>query len=456
MKKVHFIAMGGAAMHNLALALNEKEGYRITGSDDEFFDPSKSRLAAAHLLPEEEGWHAERITEDLDAVIVGMHAREDNPELVRAKELGIKIYSFPEYLYEQTKDKTRVVIGGSHGKTTTTAMILFVLKELGIKADYMVGAQIEGFQNMVGLSHEAKIAVFEGDEYLTSPLDLRSKFLLYHPHIALLTGIAWDHINVFPTFDSYVETFRKFVQSIEPNGRFIWYAQDENLRLLADGVRSDVQSMPYDTPKFEIANGKTTIEVNGLRTTLGVFGEHNLQNIMGAYNVCRSLGITDEDFFRSIARFTGAANRLQKITETSSSVSFKDFAHSPSKLKATVKAVRQQYPDKRLVACMELHTFSSLTKAFLPQYKGAMDGADKAYVYYNPEVVKHKRLEDICPEDVKAGFGGRVEVFCDSKLLQQELRGLHIEENTALLLMTSGNFDGIDLISFAKELLETH
>lgn len=311
MKKVHFIAMGGAAMHNLALALNEKEGYRITGSDDEFFDPSKSRLAAAHLLPEEEGWHAERITEDLDAVIVGMHAREDNPELVRAKELGIKIYSFPEYLYEQTKDKTRVVIGGSHGKTTTTAMILFVLKELGIKADYMVGAQIEGFQNMVGLSHEAKIAVFEGDEYLTSPLDLRSKFLLYHPHIALLTGIAWDHINVFPTFDSYVETFRKFVQSIEPNGRFIWYAQDENLRLLADGVRSDVQSIPYDTPKFEIANGKTTIEVNGLRTTLGVFGEHNLQNIMGAYNVCRSLGITDEDFFRSIARFTGAANRLE-------------------------------------------------------------------------------------------------------------------------------------------------
>ena len=454
MKNVHFIAMGGAAMHNLALALNEKEGYRITGSDDEFFDPSKSRLAAAHLLPEEDGWHAERITQDLDAVIVGMHAREDNPELLRAKELGIKIYSFPEYLYEQTKDKTRVVIGGSHGKTTTTAMILFVLKELGIKADYMVGAQIEGFQNMVGLSHEAKIAVFEGDEYLTSPLDLRSKFLLYHPHIALLTGIAWDHINVFPTFDSYVETFRKFVQSIERDGRYIWYAQDENLRKIAEGVRQDVQSIPYDTPSFRVENGRTTIEINGTLTPLEVFGEHNLQNIMGAYNVCRSLGIEEGDFFRCITKFKGAANRLQKIGETGESVAFKDFAHSPSKLKATVRAVRQQYPDKRLVACMELHTFSSLTKAFLPQYKGAMEGADKAYVYFNPEVVKHKQLETFSAEDVRAGFGGGVEVFCDSKSLQEELRGLGIHENTALLLMTSGNFDGIDLITFAQELLQ--
>ena len=453
MKKVHFIAIGGAAMHNLALALNDKDGYRITGSDDDFFDPSKSRLEAAGLLPKEKGWNPDRITPDLDAVILGMHAREDNPELLKAKELGIKVYSFPEYLYEQTKNKTRIVIGGSHGKTTTTSMILFVLKQLGIKADYMVGAQIEGFKNMVSLSDDAKLAVFEGDEYLTSPIDLRSKFLLYHPHIALLTGIAWDHVNVFPTFELYVDTFRKFVSLIEKNGSFIYFNQDENLRKLAEETRNDVKCLPYDTPQYSVLDGTTEITVNSTTTELEIFGEHNLQNIMGAYNVCRELGISDDDFFKSISKFKGAANRLQLIAKKDKSVAYKDFAHSPSKLKATVKAVRMQYPDKKLIACMELHTFSSLTKSFLPQYKGAMEQADIAFVYFNPQVIKNKRLDNFTEEDVKNAFGENVTVFSDSKKMQDTMQNMRYD-NTALLLMTSGGFDGINLTEFAKELLD--
>ncbi len=453
MKKVHFIAIGGAAMHNLALALNEKSGYIITGSDDEIFEPSKSRLAAAGLLPKQWGWFPEKVTEDLDAVIVGMHARDDNPELIKAKELGIKIYSFPEYLYEQTSDKTRVVIGGSHGKTTTTAMILHVLRNLGIKADYMVGANIEGFKNMVSLSDDAKVAVFEGDEYLTSPLDLRSKFLLYHPHVALLTGIAWDHVNVFPTFEKYVDTFRKFVGLIEPNGKYVYYEGDENLCRLSKDTRADVETIAYGTPKHTIHNGKTIVEADGLQTQIEVFGEHNLQNIMGARAVCLQLGVKPADFWREIAKFKGAANRLQKIAETETNVAYKDFAHSPSKLKATINAVKEQWGERRLIAVMELHTFSSLTKSFLPQYKDTMAKADEAYVYYNPKVVEEKRLELFSPKDVENGFGGGVKVYENSSELVAELRK-KTYQNSALLLMTSGNFDGVNLVELATELLQ--
>ncbi|MDR3705591.1 MAG: Mur ligase family protein [Paludibacteraceae bacterium] len=453
-KKVHFIAIGGAAMHNLALALNTKKGYKITGSDDEIFEPSKSRLQAARLLPETFGWFPEKITNDLDAIILGMHAREDNPELIRAKELGLKIYSFPEYLYEQTKDKTRVVIGGSHGKTSTTAMILFVLKKLGIAADFMVGAQIEGFDNMVSLSDEAKIAVFEGDEYLTSPIDLRPKFHLYRPHIGLLTGVAWDHINVFPTFENYVEQFHIYTGLIEPNGKFIYFEGDEILRDIASKVRTDVTAIPYNTPAYEVVNGKTTITYHNEKANLQIFGEHNLQNIMGAWAVCSQLGISEHDFFTIIAEFGGAANRLQKVAESSTSVAYKDFAHSPSKLKATVNAVKTQFPHRQLVACMELHTFSSLTKDFLPQYKGAMAEANIAFVYFNPEVIEHKHLTAITTQQVAEAFGGtNLEVYTDTEALQQKLRSIDYT-NKNLLLMTSGNFSGVNLIDFANELIK--
>jgi UDP-N-acetylmuramate: L-alanyl-gamma-D-glutamyl-meso-diaminopimelate ligase len=441
MTKIHFIAIGGAAMHNLAMAVAQKEGYRVTGSDDEIFDPALTHLREAGLLPDEMGWHPERITPDIDAIILGMHAREDNPELVRARELGLKIYSFPEYLYEQTRDKIRIVVGGSHGKTTTTSMILYVLQRLGIEADYMVGAQIEGFERMVRLSDTAKYAVFEGDEYLTSPLDLRSKFLWYHPHVAILTGIAWDHINVFPTFPQYVDTFRQFVHTISDT--FIYYQGDENLRLLAEEIShqpSAISCVPYDAYQGEVR--------------MQVFGRHNMQNLQAAMLACHCIGVSPDDFYREISTFTGASNRLEKICETETSVAYKDFAHSPSKLRATVNAVRERYPEKRLIACMELHTFSSLMADFLPQYKDCMAEADMAFVYFNPKVIEHKRLTPITKEEVREAFGTEnVEVFTESAALQERLKGISYS-NAALLMMSSGTFDGVNVKEFATELLK--
>ena len=453
MRKIHFIAMGGAAMHNLALAMNANPIYQVTGSDDEFFEPSRSRLAAKGLLPEKEGWNPEKITPDLHAVIVGMHATKDNPELIRAKELGLKIYSFPEYLYECTKSKTRVVIGGSHGKTTTTAMILFVLNQLGIETNYMVGAQIEGFENMVHLSPTARIAVFEGDEYLASPIDPRPKFHLYKPHIAVLTGIAWDHINVFPTFENYVSQFKQFTDLIEPQGRLIYFDGDENLKNIAETTRKDIITFPYNTPEYKVENGITYIKYKQEYIPLKIFGEHNLQNLNAARIVCHTLGVSDEKFFKAISQFTGATNRLEKVAETSTSVAYKDFAHSPSKLKATIHAVKEQYKEKEVIACMELHTFSSLRADFLPQYAHCMDEADVAYVYYNPKVIEHKRLQEIKPEDVKNAFASeKVKVFTDSELLQDELRNRSYN-NSVLLMMSSGNFSGVNIKDFTNELL---
>jgi len=454
MQRVHFIAIGGAAMHNLAIAISKKSNFEVTGSDDEIFEPSLSRLKEHGLLPDKMGWFPERIHKGLHAVILGMHATEDNPELIRAKELRLKIYSFPEYLYQQTRSKTRIVVGGSHGKTTTTAMILFVLQKLKIDADYMVGAQIEGFSNMVKLSYESRIAVFEGDEYLTSPIDRRPKFHLYKPHIAVLTGIAWDHINVFPTFENYVEQFKKFTDLMEVQGRLIYFDGDENLNEIAKDLRRDIVPFPYNTPEYKVKNGITYLKTKKGDVSLKIFGEHNLQNMNAARLACRQIGVTDEQFYSVITNFPGASNRLQKIFETPKSVAYKDFAHSPSKLRATVKAVKHQYPDRKLVACMELHTFSSLTEDFLPQYAGCMDEADVAFVYYNPEVIKHKHLKDIQPELVKKAFGGKnLLVFTDPVALQQKLRELNYD-NSALLLMTSGNFSGLDLTDFATELLE--
>lgn len=454
MQRVHFIAIGGAAMHNLAIAISKKNDFLVTGSDDEIFEPSYSRLKKNGLLPAEMGWFPERIHSGLSAVIVGMHATIDNPELLRAKELGLKIFSFPEYLYQQTRSKTRIVVGGSHGKTTTTAMILFVLKQLKIDADYMVGAQIEGFDNMVKLSYEARIAVFEGDEYLTSPIDRRPKFHLYKPHIAVLTGIAWDHINVFPTFPVYVEQFKKFTDLMEVQGRLIYFDGDENLNQIVTGLRRDIVPFAYNTPKHEVRNGVTYLKTKKAEVPLKIFGEHNLQNMEAARLACRQIGVTDQQFYSVIKDFPGASNRLQRIVETEKAVAFKDFAHSPSKLKATVNAVKTQFADRRLIACMELHTFSSLTEDFLPQYAGCMEQADVAFVYYNPEVIQHKRLKEIDPEQVKNSFGGNnLEVFTDSAALQTKLRSLNYD-NTALLFMTSGNFSGVQLIEFAEELLK--
>jgi len=449
---IHFIAIGGAAMHNLALALHKK-GETITGSDDEIFDPARTRLAENGLLPDSMGWHPELITKELDAVVLGMHARGDNPELIKAKELGVRIFSYPEFLLEQTLNKTRVVIGGSHGKTTVTSMILHVLKTLNKQFDYMVGAQIEGFDTMVGLSEEARIAVFEGDEYLTSPIDLRPKFHVYRPHIAVVTGIAWDHINVFPTFENYVEQFRLFSQLIERDGKFIYFESDPNLVEIANNLRSDLTPISYGTHPHYVLEGKTWLETKQGDVPLKIFGNHNLQNVQAAHQVCRQLGINDKDFYTGISTFKGAAKRLQVLNETDDATIFQDFAHSPSKLKATVSAVREQYPSRILTACMELHTFSSLRADFLPEYKDSMKDANQAFVYYNPKTIEHKQLEPITPEQVAEAFGSdNVTVFTDSNQLVDALKQLDYHKRN-LLLMSSGNFDGVNLKAFALEIL---
>lgn len=451
--RTHLIAIGGSAMHNMALALHEK-GYQVTGSDDEINEPSKSRLARAGLLPEKIGWFPEKIVPGIDAVILGMHAREDNPELIRAKELGLKIYSYPEYIYEATKEKTRVVIGGSHGKTTITAMILHVLSKNNMDADFMVGAQLEGFSTMVKLTKAAKIAVIEGDEYLASPIDRRPKFHLYHPDIAVLSGIAWDHINVFPTFDIYVDQFVKFVDLIEPNGTLVYCGEDRELVKVAEraGQKNEIKKLSYGVPPHKIVNGTTYLEADGKEIPLLVFGDHNLMNLTAARLVCRQLGLSDAQFYEAIQSFKGAAKRLEVVKKENDFAFYKDFAHSPSKLKATTAAVKQQFADRYIVACMELHTFSSLTEQFLNEYKGAMNTADEAIVYYNPHTIAHKKLKPITEEQVLKAFDrADLRVFTDSAAVTSYLKEKSWKDKV-LLMMSSGNFDGVDFSKLAAEL----
>ena len=438
-------------MHNLAIALKIK-GFDVTGSDDEIFDPAKGRLAKYGILPTDIGWHPEKITSDLDAVILGMHAREDNPELLKAKAIGLKIYSYPEYLYEQSKDKTRVVVGGSHGKTTITSMIIHVLQHLHIDCDYMVGAQLEGFEVMVKLSDTAKVMVIEGDEYLTSPIDRRPKFHVYQPTIGIISGIAWDHINVFPTFENYVDQFRIFAKMIPQNGQLIYCQEDEELRKLGTEITNTV-CKPYGVHPYVIRDGVTYLVHDNKETPLQIFGKHNLMNINAARLACNALGVTNEEFYEAIASFKGASKRLELVAKTTECAVYKDFAHSPSKLKATINAVREQYPDRKLVACMELHTFSSLTEEFLKQYAHAMDEADTAMVYYSPAAVQHKKLPPIHPEMIFDAFQRKdLSVFNDSNLLRDKL--LETDwHHSVLLLMSSGNFDGINLNEFGKKIV---
>jgi UDP-N-acetylmuramate: L-alanyl-gamma-D-glutamyl-meso-diaminopimelate ligase len=439
---VHFIAIGGSAMHNLAIALNRK-GFKITGSDDEIFEPSLSRLEKEGILPKQIGWDTKNIHTDLDAVILGMHARNDNPELLEAKRLNIPIYSYPEYLYEQSKNKKRIVIGGSHGKTTITSMLLHVVSQLNLSVDYMVGAQLEGYDCMVRLTSDASYMILEGDEYLSSPIDLRPKFHLYQPTTALLSGIAWDHINVFPTFENYVDQFRIFCSKIEKGGVLAYNEEDEIVNQLAKEFNNELILKPYKTPTYSVSESNTLLHWNGKEFKLSIFGAHNLQNLMGAMLLAESMEISNEDFLSAMESFTGAGKRLEKVFEKNDFVLYKDFAHSPSKLKATTSAVKEKYSDRKLVACMELHTFSSLKKEFLPQYFNAMEKADQAIVYFSPEVVKHKKLAEISKEEVKNAFGNNVTVYTDSKELQSYL--LQQKWNNAvLLMMSSGNFDGID------------
>lgn len=452
-QKVHFIAIGGSAMHNLALALHNK-GLEVTGSDDEIFEPSRTRLENKGILPQSLGWFPEKITTNLDAVILGMHARTDNPELLKAQELGIPIFSYPEFVYNQSINKQRIVIAGSHGKTTITSMIIHVLSYWNKSFDYLVGAQLEGFDTMVKLS-DAPIIIIEGDEYLSSPIDRRPKFAHYQHHIGVISGIAWDHINVFPTFEEYKNQFEMFAVATPKSGTLIYSEDDAEVKAIGDKQQGDITKTPYATHKFVIKNNQTyLIDKSNKEHSIQVFGEHNLKNINAALNVCLHVGIKEDQFYKAISTFKGAANRLQLLAENATSKVYKDFAHSPSKLKATVEAVKNQFPSRKLVAFLELHTFSSLNKAFLSQYKDTINAADEAYVYFNPATIEHKKLEPITKEEVKTAFNNvNLTVLSNSAEVKSIIQSKTPLNNTSLLLMSSGNFDGLQLATLAQELI---
>ena len=434
--RIHLIAIGGSAMHNLAIALKNK-GYNVTGSDDQIFEPSKSRLEKNNLLPNIIGWNIDKIDKSIDAIILGMHAKKNNPELIKAKELNLNIFSYPEYIYEQSKNKKRVVIAGSHGKTSITAMILHVLQSLNIDCDYMVGAQLKGFDVMVKLTNDAPIIILEGDEYLSSPIDLRPKFHLYKPHIAVLSGIAWDHINVFPTFKNYVNQFRIFKNMISEC--LIYYEEDSELKKLSR-ENSKCRIISYNTPKHKISSGKTIVN----KIELKIFGDHNLQNLNAAKLVCKELGISSVIFYNQIKTFTGASNRLELIKENKESAIYKDFAHSPSKLKATIHAMKKQFVKRKLIACMELHTFSSLNTDFIVEYRDSMKLADKAIIFVSNKTIKHKNLEPISKEKIRKAFNqSNIIVFNDIKILSNFLKEIKMKD-TNLLMMSSGNFENLN------------
>ncbi len=438
-------------MHNLALALHYNH-HTVTGSDDEIYNPARDRLDAVGLLPPAEGWFPEKITSELDFVILGMHARQDNPELQVAKAKNIPVYSYPEYLYRHAADKKRVVIAGSHGKTTTTAMVLHVLRELKIDADYLVGAQLEGFERMVRLT-DAPLMVIEGDEYLSSPIDRRPKILHYRPHLAVITGIAWDHINVFPTFEEYVKQFRLFIESMPTGAQLFWFEKDEELKRIAN-VNPELRTASYIGFPARLDEDRVSIQITGGWQPIEVFGQHNLENMRAAYLLCRELGVSDSDFAAAIASFKGAAKRMQRLAETKTSLAMLDFAHAPSKVRATVRAMQERYPERELVACLELHTFSSLNQTFLQEYKQTLVPAQRAYVYYNQHTLEMKRLPPLSPEQVRQAFGSdNVEVITNNQQLVNELQTINWA-NHNLLLMSSGNFNGLDLKTLASDLLQ--
>lgn len=452
--QIHFISIGGSVMHNLALALHQK-GDIVTGSDDEIYDPARTRLQNAGILPQEMGWFPEKIHLELDAVILGMHARKDNPELLKAQELGLKIYSYPEYFYQESLNKHRVVIAGSHGKTSITSMILHVMKANHRKFDYLVGAQLEGFDTMVHIANDSPTLIVEGDEYPASPTDLVPKFKLYHPHIALISGIAWDHFNIYPTWEGYVQQFENLADDLPKSGVLIYDETDENLKVIGQKERDGIRAVAYHAHPHKVENGQTSLTTLDFGDVpLLVFGEHNMKNISGAMAICEELGITAEEFYSAIQTFKGAANRLEVLAKNDHTIVYKDFAHAPSKVEATTQAAKNQFPDRKLIACTELHTFSSLNKKFLGQYKNKLQKADIAVVYFNPHTLEHKRLEAISVDEVKAAFEQEnLQVFTDSEALASFLLSQDFQ-NANLLMMSSGTFGGIDLKEFAKKIIK--
>ena len=448
--RVHFISIGGSVMHQLAIALKRK-GYIVTGTDDEIFEPSRTNLLEEGLLPSAMGWQPDLVRSNLDAIILGMHARADNPELIKAKELGLKIYSFPEYIFHESQQKQRIVVGGSHGKTTTTSMIMHVLRFLSFDFDYLVGAKLDGFDQSVNITN-APVIVCEGDEYPASAIERKPKFHFLFPHVAILTGIAWDHINVFPTFDFYLEQFVIFINKIETGGLLIYNSSDPVLdKLVKDHPRPAIRYQPYAVPVHSIDNGKTTVTIEGISGNLKVFGNHNLMNLLAAYYACETLGVSASDFVRAIGSFTGASKRLELLASNDTVNVYRDFAHAPSKVKATIEALKQQFPNRQLVAILELHTYSSLNEKFMHEYNGALKQADIALVYFSKHALAIKQLPALAIEKVAEGFNQPGILVMNEKNQLQEWLTTQKFSATNIVLMSSGNYDGIDMLTFAKE-----
>lgn len=441
---LHFVAIGGSIMHSLAISLKQ-QGHQISGSDDHIYDPASSRLAAHGLLPDEEGWHPERITAELDAVILGMHAFEDNPELAKAQELNIPVYSFPAFVFEQSHHKQRIVIAGSYGKTTTTAMVMHVLKEAGRDFDYLVGAQVEGFDNPVRVTEKAPMIIIEGDEYLASRIDPRPKFLLYQPHMVVITGISWDHINVFPTEDVYEEQFANLLHQLGKAADIIYCEGDARLRALVE-TYTDANSQyryPYRTPKYKVKDGKYVVKLEGEQSAVPLIGRHNMANLAAAWRVCQQVGIEIEDFFQHMQTFKGASIRLQILQETQQQVLIRDYAHAPAKVKASVDAVRERYASRHLIAVAELHTFSSLHADYLPLYRDSLAAASARIVYINPKAVAQKRMAPITREQLVDAFGTEDLVYTTTPSELTEAIAHARQGEDVLLLMSSGNLGGL-------------
>ncbi|HEY4876100.1 MAG TPA: Mur ligase family protein [Puia sp.] len=448
----HFIAIGGSVMHQLAISL-KKKGYVVTGSDDEIFEPARTNLLNENLLPQENGWFPEKIHMDLDAVILGMHAKQNNPELEKAKQLGLKIYSFPEYIYEESKTKKRVVVGGSHGKTTTTAMIMHVLKEAGKDFDYLVGAKLRGFSQSVKISN-APIIVCEGDEYPASAIQPVPKFHFLFPHIAIITGIAWDHINMFPTFENYLDQFKIFIDKIQPNGLLIYNEIDNVLKEIAKDANNSIRKIAYNIPEHKLQNGETIIRLEDETSELKIFGDHNLLNLHAAWYACKELGVDAKTFIKSISKFTGASKRLELLASNDSTNIYRDFAHAPSKVKATIDAVKQQFPDRKLIAVLELHTYSSLNEKFMVQYKDVMKNADVASIFYSAHAIELKRMPELSREKVIEGFNKKELTVINKKEELMKWLEQQFYKNANLLLMSSGDYDGTDMITFANKIVQ--
>ena len=447
--KVHFIAVGGSVMHNLAITLKQL-GYKVSGSDDKIYDPSKSRLKKYNLFPKNLGWFPELIDKEIDFIVLGMHAKKDNPELLKALDLDCKIYSYPELIFEFSKSKTRITIGGSHGKTTVSSMILHVLDFYDIKVDYLLGAQIEGFENMVHISDDNDFIIIEGDEYLSSPIDNSPKFHKYNSNIAVITGIAWDHINVFPTFENYISQFEKFIETITDGGVLVFNELDELVLDTVNNSEKTIRKIGYGKPDFEIVDGVTYLKTSEGNVPLKVFGDHNLSNLSAAKQICALMGIFDDEFFAAIASFKGASKRLETIYRDNNKIIIKDFAHSPSKLKATIDAVKNQFSNKNIIAVYELHTFSSFNQKFIKEYLNSMSSANMKIVYYDNEVLKKRGEFKINEKTIKDSFGSDDLIVISKKSVLEEIMLKTNLDNSVLLMMSSGNFSSIDMISLTN------